>query len=304
MLRFRAHSARTAPIMRIGPVLPLVAISAGILCAEVAAAGEPQASLDRGSWRRLVVDGGRARGLEAGRPRSTAVVPTAFSPSPSVRPFDHESDRAAWSLQLGRVAPPHAHRTYFGSNRGIPIAGDFNGDGFAELGMFIDGRWYLDLNGNSRWDDGDLELRLGATGDLPVVGDWNQDGKADIAAYTPAAEGVVPVVGDWSGSGVDSIGLYRDGVWLLDRNGDGKLTAADGLTHFGEPWDAPLVGDFNRDGRDDLGVYRRGQWILDTSGDDRIGPDDLKYSFGDGDDLPIIADWDGDGRDQIGLVHR
>src|SRR5690606_35710458 len=63
--------------------------------------------------------------------------------------------RAEWSLQLGMVRPPHAYRTHFGSTAGTALAGDFNGDGFTELAMFIDGRWYIDLNGNSTWDRDD-----------------------------------------------------------------------------------------------------------------------------------------------------
>ena len=52
--------------------------------------------------------------------------------------------------------------------------------------MFIDGHWYLDLNGNGRWDEGDLWAQLGSQDDLPVTGDWDADGKTDIGIYGPA----------------------------------------------------------------------------------------------------------------------
>ena len=52
--------------------------------------------------------------------------------------------------------------------------------------MYIDGQWFLDLNGNGRWDEGDLWAKLGTRDDLPVTGDWDADGKTDIGIYGPA----------------------------------------------------------------------------------------------------------------------
>ena len=68
----------------------------------------------------------------------------------------------------------------------MPVTGDFNGDGVCDIGVFIDGHWFLDLNGNGRWDEGDLWAKLGTEGDLPVTGDWDGDGKTDIGIYGPA----------------------------------------------------------------------------------------------------------------------
>ena len=49
----------------------------------------------------------------------------------------------------------------FGMKGGIPVTGDFNGDGVTEIGVFIDGEWFIDLNGNGVWDEGDLWAKLG-----------------------------------------------------------------------------------------------------------------------------------------------
>ena len=68
----------------------------------------------------------------------------------------------------------------------IPVVGDYNGDGVSDIGVFIDGQWFLDLNGNGRWDEGDLWAQLGTEDDLPVTGDWDADGKTDIGIYGPA----------------------------------------------------------------------------------------------------------------------
>jgi len=53
------------------------------------------------------------------------------------------------------------------------------GDGYSEIGVFRNGTWYLDYNGNGVWDgcgttpDTDrCYMQFGWTGDLPVAGDW------------------------------------------------------------------------------------------------------------------------------------
>ncbi len=68
----------------------------------------------------------------------------------------------------------------------MPVTGDFNGDGVTDIGVFIDGQWFLDLNGNGNWDEGDLWAQLGTQEDQPVTGDWDADGKTDIGIYGPA----------------------------------------------------------------------------------------------------------------------
>jgi len=53
--------------------------------------------------------------------------------------------------------------------------GDWNGDGRAKLGVFRNGTWYLDYNGNGLWDSCTIDRCLpfvGLATDTPVVGDW------------------------------------------------------------------------------------------------------------------------------------
>lgn len=360
MSRFGAHAARIAVDMRNQSLFMIFGLTAEILCAASAAANDTeQRHRAESAWHLSIISGGEPP------PRSSRRPPVADA---YVRPASTEAaappavdlDAGTWSLQLGMVPPPQTHRTTFGPAAGTPVAGDFNGDGFDEIGMFLDGRWFIDLNGNGRWDEGDLWAKLGAAGDLPVVGDWDRDGKADIGVMTvgdatvrrsPAGlahprnagrgayrnvgfhpaevadallrtaagglqsrrtthvfqfgrAGDVPVVGDWQGAGAPSIGVFRDGVWQLDTDGDGRFTEADETVRLGQAGDVPVVGDFNRDGTDELGIYRDGFWHLDTSGDRRLGDDDLRLQLGDDDDTPVVGDWDGDGRDQVGVVHR
>ena len=41
------------------------------------------------------------------------------------------------------------------------MTGDWDGSGVTKIGVFIDGLWFLDLNGNGVWDEGDLWAKLG-----------------------------------------------------------------------------------------------------------------------------------------------
>ncbi len=72
---------------------------------------------------------------------------------------------------------------------GIPVSGDFNGDGVTDVGVFREGQWFIDVNGNGVWDEGDLWAKLGYDGDKPVVGDWDGDGKDDIGIFGKAWAG-------------------------------------------------------------------------------------------------------------------
>lgn len=65
----------------------------------------------------------------------------------------------------------------FGLSTDIPITGDWNGDGKTNVGLFRKGAWYLDFNGNYRWDSGDIFIPAGSFGlpdDIPIVGLWKK----------------------------------------------------------------------------------------------------------------------------------
>ena len=67
-----------------------------------------------------------------------------------------------------------------------------------------------------------------------------------------------PVVGDFNHDGIDEVGVYRDGQWHLDTNGNHQLDAQDKVFTLGGPGDVPVVGDFYGDGTDQVGVYHGG----------------------------------------------
>jgi List-Bact-rpt repeat protein len=65
----------------------------------------------------------------------------------------------------------------FGTSGDVPVSGDWNGTGKSKIGVFrpSTGEWFLDLNGNGKWDGPAIDLYVpgyGQQGDVPVVGRW------------------------------------------------------------------------------------------------------------------------------------
>lgn len=91
------------------------------------------------------------------------------------------------------------------------------------IGIYQDGTWYLDYNGNGVWDTGIDKLDyFGTVGYTPVVGNWNG-----------AATG-------------DKNGIYQDGTWYLDYNGNRVWdTGIDKLDYFGTVDWRPVVGKWS-----------------------------------------------------------
>ncbi|MFO0789857.1 MAG: SdrD B-like domain-containing protein [Pirellulales bacterium] len=278
-------------------------------------------------------------------------------------------DQANWKLAvLDGNQVKVVREDVFGTANSQPVTGDFNGDGVTDIAVFIDGQWFIDLNGNGKWDEGDMWARLGSQDDQPVTGDWDADGKTDIGIFGPAwtrdpwaidrepglpdadnfptrplgkmknmpptpedatsggrilkrtVKGTnradlidhvfhygepadVPVAGDWNGDGIRQIGIFRDGQWVLDTDGDGRFTDTDVQANFGQKGDLPVVGDFNGDGVDDLAVFRAGKWIVDTNGNHHIDAQDRVFELGGAGDKPVVGDWNDDGTTDPGVFH-
>ncbi|MFO7777802.1 MAG: CAP domain-containing protein [Nitriliruptoraceae bacterium] len=209
------------------------------------------------------------------------------------------------------------------SGGGVPVTGDWDGDGTVTPGVFRDGTWELSNQLSTRPD---LRVTFGRRGDLPVVGDWNGDGKDGIGivradrwilsdsadapretrsfSYGRVTSGDVPVVGDWNGSGIDGVGIIRNGEWHLRNalsSGPGQLTFVYGRLTRG---DLAIVGDWTGNGRDGIGIVRGGEWHLRN----RLsaGPAEREFVYGrvrDG-DTPVIGDWTATGRAGIGIVRN
>lgn len=103
------------------------------------------------------------------------------------------------------------------------------------------------------------------------------------------------------------VGVFRDGVWLLDVNGEG-YEASDRQVWWGAPGDIPVVGSWDGSGQAHLGVARvesNGMmyWHLDVNGN---GPDgaDRTLQFGLRGDIPVVGDWTGSGQSRVGVFRR
>src|SRR6266545_887262 len=185
------------------------------------------------------------------------------------------------------VQTPSDRNFYLGQASDIPVVGDWNGDGLTKVGVFRDGLWILDYNGNGQWDGPDIDraFGLGQPGDRPVVGDWNGDHRTKA-------------------------GVFRNGFWLLDYNGNCAWDVNDRVFGFGMAGDTPVVGDWNGSGFGKIGIYRPGWFfyildffILDYDGNGVWQePNDRTIWLGPG--IPIAGDWNGDGAVEVGTYQN
>jgi hypothetical protein len=65
----------------------------------------------------------------------------------------------------------------FGTSGDVPVSGDWNGTGVSKIGVYrpSTGEWFLDLNGNGKWDGPSVDIYVSGYGqseDVPVVGKW------------------------------------------------------------------------------------------------------------------------------------
>jgi FtsP/CotA-like multicopper oxidase with cupredoxin domain len=219
---------------------------------------------------------------------------------------------------------------YLQANGGMLAYLSVGTGGPEQVGVFRNGYWYRDTNGNNTWEAGvDATNRLGIAGDVPVVGDWDGNGVDDLGVYrlpyfyrdtngngvwdagvdTVTRFGIpgdIPVVGDWNNDGVSEVGIFRSGTWYLDYNANGVWNAGvDRSFTFGAAGNIPVAGDWNGDGSTNIGVFipATGVWNLDSNGNgvfDGCGTDTC-YTFGQAGDVPALGDWDGNGTTNIGV---
>lgn len=206
-----------------------------------------------------------------------------------------------------------------GDEGDLPVVGDWDGDGKDDIGIFGP-EWKGDRRHNEfepglpdphnqlkkrpknvppkpdQATEGDRLLKLTAAGNE----------RADLIdhVFYFGAEGDTPIAGDWNGDGISTIGVFRDGQWHFDMDGDGRWSKGDEVAQFGQEGDLPVVGDFNGDGVDEIGIYRAGKWIIDTNGNRKIDAGDKVFELGTASDQPVVGDFDGDGVDEPALYRE
>lgn len=209
----------------------------------------------------------------------------------------------------------------------VPVVGDWDGDGKDDVGIY-----------GARWDGDELRIRMDAGLPDPAnqyrrkvenrfqhqliaaqetdangqvtrqkkrvlqrseQGDFRTDVVDHVFRFGQAAD--IPVVGDWNGDGVDQIGVFNNGSWMLDLEGDGRQLQGERAFEYGQAGDRPVVGDFDGDGVDDIAIVRGGEIIIDADGDRRLTAADRRLEIPPEhvDNQLVIGDWDGDGEDEI-----
>jgi RHS repeat-associated protein len=204
----------------------------------------------------------------------------------------------------------------------------------SEIGVFSNGIWYLDSNGNGAWDGSptDTLATFGFPGALPVVGDWGPNGSTDIGVYYNGSwylntdgtgvwkgngngnveynfgfAGAIPVVGNWGSNGATDIGVYYNGIWYLNTDGTGvwKGNGNGNVEYnFGFAGATPVVGNWGPNGATDIGVYANGNWYLNTDGTGvwkGNGNGNVEYNFGFAGAIPVVGNWGPSGAADIGV---
>jgi hypothetical protein len=162
----------------------------------------------------------------------------------------------------------------FGQAGDLPVAGDWDGDGKDDVGVFRP-----DIN------QGAFLLRVpevfqactvcppqtffvtqtipfGVAGHLPVAGDWDGDGRDDIGTYDP---------------------LTTNAFLSVD------LIKATFVFQLGQPGDRPLAGDWLGSGRDGFGVFQPPDTMALAA--DIGAPPDNVFTFGVAEGLPVAGHW-------------
>jgi hypothetical protein len=241
-----------------------------------------------------------------------------------------------WTLDAlnDGVYTPGRDPRYIGLGSGPPLVGDWNGDGFDDLGVFRadTGTFTLFVNGNLFRVVTRLDGKVGGT---PLVGNWNglpgdelglfrgvtgtfvldidgdgvsSDPDDRVGARLDGFVGGRPLVGDWDDDTDEEVGIYRPvtGSFTLDRDLDlASLDAEDAVIArlAGRVGGLPQVGDWDGDGDDDVGLFfpLTGQWLLDTDGNAQT----IERSFARLDGYvggrPVVGDFNGDGITDCGL---
>ncbi|MEZ4685928.1 MAG: VCBS repeat-containing protein [Bacteroidia bacterium] len=199
----------------------------------------------------------------------------AFIPSTGMWLLDYDAD--------GRIDKKVSYGAK-GYSDELPLVGDFNGDGVAELGRFRPSQStiFIDLNGDR---SSDLILKnIGKPGDQVAVVNFD---KSSI-----------------KNSYKDEITIHRPstGVWGFDYDLDGRFDDSRNYGTRTSPDETALAGDFNGDGKTDLCRYRSstGQWFFDYDGDNKS--DHFVSNFGGRGIQGAVGDFNGDGKTDIAKV--
>ncbi|WP_330261034.1 FG-GAP-like repeat-containing protein [Streptomyces sp. NBC_00539] len=206
-------------------------------------------------------------------------------------------------------------------------AGDFDGDGKADLGVLYDYGRSGDRNRTGLWtfkgtaQGVEAPRKAWDSQDDPANPDWNWNASKPVAAdFDGDGKADVGVLYDYGSSG----GSNRTGLRVFTGTGTGFKNPRqlwDSRTDPVKSWNwaasKPVAGDFDGDGRADLGVLydygrtgdrnRTGLWTFTATGNGFAGPrqvwDSSTDSWNWAASKPVAGDFDGDGRADLGVLY-
>ena len=241
----------------------------------------PAMWIEKGEWQpeRLQVGTWLVHGAQQPGPFANFGLPDAI---PVVGDFNGDGKdeigvyyKGEWFLDLNGNGQwdPEDLWAKLGSQQDRPVAGDWDGDGKDDIGIFGP-QWpgdpvHLENEPGLPDQDNQRIVKLKPK-NVPLNPEEATDGhrlmrltaqgkeRADLIdhVFQFGGQSHVPIAGDWNGDGIRSVGVFKEGKWHFDMDGDGRWSQADIVAQFGQKGDLPVVGDFNGDGIEEIAIFR------------------------------------------------